>query len=207
MHLAFEHGRLAGRAQALAVHHPHAAPAGLVGGANKLRQRLPRLFAPQTVQIQLALNTPATAAQFANHVRAHARAAKAQGVVGVQQGVHVEFVRDGFAHHRLLIELMLHRHRRGWRQQQQRFLPRQMFWRQRIHRSDDSGKQFFFDLQLARCHAPGGLQFGSQPGARFDLQLQGPQSLEIFENGGGRRFHGGNFRAIPTRPSRPPACW
>src|SRR5574337_1215930 len=108
LHAALEHGCLARRAQALAMHHTHAAQARAVGQADEFAQRLARLLYAQAVQIQLALDAPLAGAQPARHVQAHAGAAKAQLVIHVQQRAHVELVAQRFAQHARLVQRALH---------------------------------------------------------------------------------------------------
>jgi hypothetical protein len=91
------------------MHHAHAAQAGAVRQADELAQGLARLIHAQAVQIELALDAPLARAQPARHVRAHARAAKAQLVVHVQQGADVELVAQRFMQHARLVQLALHR--------------------------------------------------------------------------------------------------
>ena len=54
------------------MHHAHAAPPLAVGLADKAAQGLARLIAAQTVQVNLALQSPIALAQLADHIAAHA---------------------------------------------------------------------------------------------------------------------------------------
>ena len=74
------------------MHHTHAAYALFVRFADKAAQRVTRLVAAQAVQVNLALDAPFALAQLLRYVQAHAGAAKAQVVVGVEQGGDVHLV-------------------------------------------------------------------------------------------------------------------
>ncbi len=95
------------------MHHAYAAQAGAVRQANELAQRLTRFIGAQAVQIQLTLDAPVPAAQLVRHVQANAGAAKAELVIHIQQGAHVELIAHGLAQHPLLIQLMLQAAGRG----------------------------------------------------------------------------------------------
>ena len=97
----------------------HAAQPRAVRQANELAQRLARFVAAQAVQVELALDAPAARAQLARYVLANAGAAKAQLIVHIQQGAHVELVTHGLVQHALLVLQALQRQRfggAGWRQ-------------------------------------------------------------------------------------------
>ena len=94
MYPALEHRRLAGRAQALAVHHAHAAQAVFVRLADELAQRLARFIDAQAVQVKLILDAPMARAQAPRDLDADACASVAQLVVGVEQGADVKVVAD-----------------------------------------------------------------------------------------------------------------
>jgi len=81
--------------------------------ADELGQGHTRLVTAQSVQVDLALDGPVALAQFMRHVRADARAAKTQGLVGVQQGADIEFIAQGVAQHRRVVFLALLGHRRS----------------------------------------------------------------------------------------------
>jgi hypothetical protein len=71
------------------------------------------LFAAQAVQVDLGLDRPVAAAQAGHDVWAHARAAKAQAVVGEQQRLDVDLVGPGLAQRGLLVGLALARQGSG----------------------------------------------------------------------------------------------
>ena len=136
------------------MHHPHAAHPPAVAVADEGGQRLARIVAAQAVQVDLALDAPVAPAQLPRHVQAHARAAVAQGVVHVQQGRGVELVGQGLLQHALLVQLLLHGHRR--RQLARVFHPAMPG--QRLHRAGGALEQVALGVQPARQLAPcGGL--------------------------------------------------
>ena len=89
------------------MHHAHAANAGAKRQANEFAEGLAGFVGAQAVQVELALNAPVSAAQLVGHVRADAGAAKAQLVVGVQQGADVEGVAERLEHHAAFVEFAL----------------------------------------------------------------------------------------------------
>ena len=96
------------------MYHPHAADALFVRLADKRAQGFTGLVGAQAVQVDLALDAPVAPAQLARHLHPDAGAAKAQGVVGVQQRADVEIVADRVAQHLCFVALVLHGHRGRW---------------------------------------------------------------------------------------------
>lgn len=198
LHPALEHRRLAGRAQALAMHHAHAAQAGLVGFADESAQRIARVLAAKTVQVELALNAPVAPAQLAHHVRAHARAAKTQRFIGVQQRFDIKLVRQGFAHHGQLVALLLLGNG-GWPGALQAgFVAGPVLGRQGQHRSDGARKQVLFGADFFCCSLAFRLPCLLQPDARLNLA---PDELEVFQipdQEAFRAFGGGRAHGVKS---------
>ena len=69
----------------------------------------------QTVQVNLALQSPIALAQLADHVAAHALAQVAELVIGVDHAADVDLITQAFAQHRLLVALQLQGFGRGGR--------------------------------------------------------------------------------------------
>jgi hypothetical protein len=92
---------------ALAVHHPHAAPALGERLPDETGQRFARFIAAQSVQVDLALDRPRAAPQLVQHVGPDVGPPKAQAVVGQQQGLDVNLVGQRFAQRRRFIQRAL----------------------------------------------------------------------------------------------------
>ena len=107
MYPALEDGGFAGRSQAFAVYHAHAADAVLVRLADEVAQGLACIVAAQAVQVELALDAPVAPAQFARHIGADAGLAKAHVLVSLHQRADVKLVADGFDQHGLVVQLGL----------------------------------------------------------------------------------------------------
>jgi hypothetical protein len=107
LHLALEHRRLARRAQALAMHHAHAAQARLTASRMKVASasRASSVRRPCRSSWRWMLHSPRRRRRV--HVRADAGAAKAQLLIGLQQRADVELIADGFAQHGLVVALLL----------------------------------------------------------------------------------------------------
>ena len=96
------------------MHHPHAANALLVGGADKSHQRLARLVGAQAMQIDLALHRPLPPAQLGGDIQPDAGAAKTEVVVGVEHAVDINHVADRFLQGRRVVACLLLRNRCRW---------------------------------------------------------------------------------------------
>ena len=137
------------------------------------------------MQVDVFLDAPVALAQFARHIRTQARSAVAQRLVGVQQGLHVELVRQRLAHHRVLVELPLSRlgrHRRGR-------MDHPTLVGQGPHRTDRQLEQALFAVHAQRVQALGLARrsLGGRP--------LGNHLLQRLEVGEGAHFHGGAILA------------
>ena len=179
MHLGLEHRRFTRRAQALAVHHAQAAQTLLVRFANEGGQRQTRFVAAQSVQINFFLNRPFAFAKLVRHIAANAGTAKAQHLVGVEQGAGIELVAQGVAQHGLIVLLPLQRyggHRHG-------FLNQLFFVRQSLDRTDGHRKQVFVRMRFALGSGQSS-GFGDFVGMRLRDVF-----LNLFQVGKGIEFH------------------
>lgn len=95
MHLGFEDGCFAWRAQSFAMHHTHTAYALLVSIANEGGEGQACFIAAQAVQVNFALNRPIALAQFARHFGANAGPSETQGLIGVKQGADIKLIAEG----------------------------------------------------------------------------------------------------------------
>ena len=111
----------------------------------------------------------------------------------VQQGVHVELVADGFAHHREFIALLLHRDGRGLVRRQGRLVAGQVFGRQSLDGANSAREEFFFGSGLGGGCNTRGFLFFLQLRTGFDVPLHGFEVLQAFEGG---RFHGAYFIVV-----------
>jgi hypothetical protein len=184
LHPALEHRGLAGRAQAFAVHHAHAAPAVLVRLSDEIGQGLPGVFAPKAMQVELALQSPAAASELAHDIGPEPGAPKAQGLVGFEQGFDVELIRQGLAHHRLFVQPVLHWHGLGRRCRDGPALP--VLAGQRPHRPHAAGKQLLLRLRESLGLQPRRFLLGLHLGLTLDLLLEPLELTEVLD---GRRFH------------------
>lgn len=146
------------------MHHANAAQTGLMAVPDELAQSFARLIGAQAMQVDLALDAPVSLAQFSHDIVAQSRTPEAQVLVGVQQGLHVEFVRQGLLHHGLLVALALHRSGRDGG----RAVVYPPLVGQRPHRADCQLKQAALallplgTLALGRRLCSGGLGTGAQ---------------------------------------------
>ena len=102
------------------MHHPHAANALLVGGADEPHQRFARLVGAQAVQVDLALHRPFPPAQLGGDIHPDPRTSKTEVVVGVEHAVDINHVADRFLQGRRVVACLLLRNRRRWRGPQMR---------------------------------------------------------------------------------------
>ena len=194
MHLGLEHRHAAGRAQALAVHHAHAAQTGAPGLAQEGAQGFARLVGAQAVQIHLSLHGPVAAAQPGGHVGADAGAAKAQVLVHVQQRAGVELVAQGFAQHPRLVQLALHGQGLGRHGRVPMPLVRRAF--ERLHGADGVPKQAALRLGAVLGLLLQAQLLGLARGGVRQRLAQRPQILERFG------FHGDGDGVVHCERSR-----
>ncbi|MDT4869849.1 hypothetical protein FQZ97_1048980 [compost metagenome] len=160
-----------------------------MGFADEAAKGFAGFVGAQAVQVDLALDAPAALAKLAHHVRPEARAAEAQHLVGVQQGLDVELVGQRLSHHRGLVKLALHG--------------------QRLHRHRAPLDAAGVGDGLNRTHGAGEqavLAFAPQPGLARGFALNGfgrrtlcHGAFERLQIGQRVDFHG----AIVTERSRP----
>ena len=170
------------------MHHAHAAHAGALRVADELTKRLARFLGAQAVQVDLPLHRPMAAPQLRQYIGADAGAAKAQVFIHLQQRAGVEFVRDGFAQHGLLVALALQRLRRH----RGRRVHRPPMRAQRLCGADGARKQVLLGARLllggrAHCGFLGGAGLGLS-----QLLLQRLQVLQRFD------LHTNPFSAIES---------
>ena len=182
---------------ALAMHHPHTAHAAALAFVDVGGQRITRLVTGQAVQIDLALQRPVAAAQAGDHVGPDARAAKAQAVVGEQQGFERDLVAERGGQGGALVGLALARDGLGQGQAQLG----QTTVRQRVHRPHGAGKQGVVLLLAARARGRlgplAGLFGGSLGLGGLHRPAQCPQFGQALDSHCGRE----DTRARP-RPGR-----
>ena len=87
--------------------HPYASPLALHAVGQVVHQHLARLIDAQSMQVDLALQDPVTSAQPSHHVGTHARPAKRQVAVGIEQAIDVDLVTDRFGQGAELVLLEL----------------------------------------------------------------------------------------------------
>lgn len=127
-HLVLQYRLLVDGAKSLAVNDANATHAALDRIAQELGQRFARFLAPHAMQVELPLDHPVAASQLAQGICTDADAGVAEFLIGVEQGIDVELVGQGFFECRLLVRHALMRNRQGTRQGRNCFAGRRQ-WR------------------------------------------------------------------------------
>ena len=114
-HLFLQHRVAALTSIPFPMHDTDAAGSGFLRGLKELHDGFPRRIHPKTVEINMVLHSPVTAAQFFADIRRQTVPPEAAAILTLQEGEGINIVRDGSLKHCLMLSLGLTRNRRGFR--------------------------------------------------------------------------------------------